>query len=264
MNFRIALILTLFLIATPISHAQIAANYRFEVIIFEYTNPQYTETESWAKDPGQPDYTNALFTIKGNATNQSTPVIRSRKDPSITFQPLKAGSLILKKEAKAVSRSSLRKKILHTGWIQSMHPTEKAYPVAIKVGKQFTSLVADTSTNNISFTNDSSDSENVSSFAGSTMSYENQAAMIPVKLRQLEGTIKITIGRYLHVWTDLVYRRALSNSAMLNNNQGYTELQTFRHRDHRKMRSKELHYIDNPSFGILVYALPIKPASTSD
>jgi len=256
MNFRPALIFVLFLLVAPQLHAQIATHYRFEVIIFEYTNTQYTETESWPKDPGLPDESSALFTITGNASNSTTPVIKSKKDPDITFQPLTADSLILKKEAKAVNRSSLRKLILHTGWTQSMHPAEKAYPVAIKTGAQYTSLVADVSADSISFGNNLTGADNVSSFADSTITRENQPVMIPVKLRQLEGTIKVSIGRYLHVWTDLVYRRPISNPALLNNNRGYTELQTFRHQDHRRMRSKELHYIDNPSFGILIYALP--------
>jgi len=259
MMLRSALILIL-LIATPISHAQNAKRYRFEIIIFEYTNPQYAENESWPKGPGTPEYQNTLFTITGNAPKQRKPAIRSSKNRDVSFFPLSSSDLILKKEAKAVKRSSRRKLMLHTAWIQSMHANKYAYPVAIKMGKQFSTLIPDPANDSLSFRNDLGSNNDATNFSDSQFTPDNQTSLIPVKLKQLEGTIKISIGRYLHVWTDLVYRRPTNNPALIDNNSRYTDLNTYRHQDHRRMRSKELHYIDNPNFGILIYALPVKPA----
>ena len=44
-------------------HANEPVWYQFEVIIFAYTNPQYTDTESWPDQTGLPDYSNPLATI---------------------------------------------------------------------------------------------------------------------------------------------------------------------------------------------------------
>jgi len=92
--------------------------------------------------------------------------------------------------------------------------------------------------------------------------------------RELEGTIKIHIGRYLHVTTDLW----LSNYTAANEHNIVMELPplpnskdsseffveeitptsiiTFREK--RRMKSKETHYIDHPAMGILIRMLPLK------
>jgi hypothetical protein len=59
----------------------------------------------------------------------------------------------------------------------------------------------------------------------------------------LYGLVRISLGRYLHIDTDL----ALSIADAEDGSQ-----QTVRVRDHRRMRSGELHHIDHPGFGILV------------
>jgi len=58
------------------------------------------------------------------------------------------------------------------------------------------------------------------------------------------GTIKVRLGRFLHMETHLVFTDPDTG-------------QGFKLRDSRKMRSRELHYIDNPRFGILTRILPL-------
>lgn len=62
----------------------------------------------------------------------------------------------------------------------------------------------------------------------------------------LQGLIKITRGRYLHVNTDLM---------LANPNQ----TQRYRIQMHRKMRRGELHYMDHPMAGLLVQANRYEP-----
>lgn len=73
----------------------------------------------------------------------------------------------------------------------------------------------------------------------------------------LQGTLKLILGRYLHLHTDLLYKRPKqsndSTSATLNGRR-YNE---FEIKSQRKMRSNELHYIDHPLIGILVLVSPI-------
>ena len=91
--------------------------------------------------------------------------------------------------------------------------------------------------------------------------------------RELEGSIKIHIGRYLYLGTDL-WLSDTSNSATGNwprlpalpgksqaSGQFLSELTSPRRvtvmREKRRMRSKEIHYIDHPLMGIVVYLTPL-------
>ncbi len=86
------------------------------------------------------------------------------------------------------------------------------------------------------------------------------------ELPQLEGRIKISVKRYLHVDFDLVLRQLATPpttdeatlSALSPNYQAY------RMQAHRRMRSKELHYIDHPLMGILIIARRYETPDVSD
>lgn len=75
----------------------------------------------------------------------------------------------------------------------------------------------------------------------------------------VQGTLKLILGRYLHLHTDLLYKRPKqsndSTSATLYGRSNYNE---FEIKSQRKMRSNELHYIDHPLIGILVLVSPIE------
>ncbi len=57
----------------------------------------------------------------------------------------------------------------------------------------------------------------------------------------MDGTIKVSVSRYLHVDLDLLLKTGKS----------------YRLQDSRKMRSKEIHYIDHPMMGVLVLITPV-------
>ena len=68
----------------------------------------------------------------------------------------------------------------------------------------------------------------------------------------VEGMIKISVRRYLHVDLDLLLRRTTAEVATRAGG-----FQTFRFDEHRRMRSKELHYIDHPLMGMLIEITPL-------
>ncbi|MBX2808213.1 MAG: peptidoglycan binding protein CsiV [Cellvibrionaceae bacterium] len=70
--------------------------------------------------------------------------------------------------------------------------------------------------------------------------------------RELEGTITLHIARYLHLHTDLWLSSEQDTQRDIYNKKQVTVLQ-----QHRRMRSKELHYIDHPLMGILLLITPI-------
>ena len=76
-------------------------------------------------------------------------------------------------------------------------------------------------------------------------------------VNELDGTVKIVLGRFLHLYTDLVYRKTftISSGDALGRNR---VLADFPVKSHRKMRSKTLHYVDHPYLGILIEIRPIE------
>jgi hypothetical protein len=100
---------------------------------------------------------------------------------------------------------------------------------------------------------------------------EEQSAQQHNGLYELEGKITIALSRYLHTYVDLVLRRPrLSADPVLNSapEQAYIAahaadtriLNNHLLREHRRMRSKNLHYIDSPEFGVLVLITPYEVA----
>ena len=59
---------------------------------------------------------------------------------------------------------------------------------------------------------------------------------------QIQGTVKVSLSRFLHLDLDLVLHEAD---------------QRFRFTSSRRMRSNELHYLDHPMFGAIVIITPV-------
>lgn len=70
----------------------------------------------------------------------------------------------------------------------------------------------------------------------------------------VEGVIKTSVNRYLHVDLDFLLRRP----APTGDGTGYQPgaEQTYRFKAHRRMRSGELHFIDHPLVGALIQINP--------
>ena len=73
----------------------------------------------------------------------------------------------------------------------------------------------------------------------------------------VQGTVKVSRARYLQVDVDLLYRRPESGEDTAPN--GVPN--RFRLMSKRRMRSRELHYIDHPLFGVLVLITPFQATS---
>jgi len=104
---------------------------------------------------------------------------------------------------------------------------------------------------------------------------EQEALRVHQGLYEFEGKITVELARYLHVYTDLVYRRPrLSIDSVTTNapqDQYLTAyaadtriLNNHSLKEHRRMRSKTLHYLDNPEFGLLILITPFEAAPSAD
>jgi hypothetical protein len=142
------------------------------------------------------------------------------------FIPLSSDTFSLSGKANALNKSGQYKVLKHMSWLQPGLAREDAISVRVSAGKNYKNEFSE-------------------------RSFANQPA------NELDGTVKVVLGRFLHVYTDLAYRKAfnISSSDALGRNR---VLADFPIKTHRKMRSSTLHYIDHPYLGILV---EIRPAS---
>ena len=81
-------------------------------------------------------------------------------------------------------------------------------------------------------------------------------------VNNIHGSIKIVLGRYLHIYTDLIYQQPRTDTAPVQYGQSQQHKE-YPINFHRRMRSKELHYLDHPLVGILVMAKPVKRQEAS-
>lgn len=83
----------------------------------------------------------------------------------------------------------------------------------------------------------------------------------PERLEQLDGTVRVILGRYLHVHTDLVLRKPVVVERIDQESGEPTQMPVLLDipmQEQRRMRSRELHYIDHPLLGVLVQITPLE------
>lgn len=72
---------------------------------------------------------------------------------------------------------------------------------------------------------------------------ETGAVPSPVEVSRIEGTVRVRTGRLLHVETDFL---------------DHGQVAPVRINERRKVKFKELHYFDNPFFGLIVQVTPYR------
>lgn len=77
-------------------------------------------------------------------------------------------------------------------------------------------------------------------------------------LFELEGTIAITLGRYLHAKAELWLHKIHRLSDREESEEAVQGIEWMQLSESRRMRSTELHYLDHPKFGLLIRVDPIE------
>lgn len=237
-----ALILGLLLQANIVDIALAEANrrglpwYQIELIAFSRTPTAAENTEEWPEDPGLPSAFEARRLSRSSAGTGSGPAAYGR---------LPASEFKLSREYGGLRATRGRlKPLLHLAWRQPVERGQKAGKVYLTTGAKRT-------------TGDR---------------YPGASTSLVETPPALEGTIRISVSRYLHVDLDLLLSRLTPQSSTTNSDQaaetpGYygPTYRFFRMQAHRRMRSGELHYIDHPWLGVLLlispYQLPAAPST---
>jgi hypothetical protein len=76
----------------------------------------------------------------------------------------------------------------------------------------------------------------------------------------VDGSVRVAVERYLHLYLDLRLHGAAPAVFQPGTEFESQAVPEFRLKEKRRMRSKELHYFDNPRFGALALITPHTPA----
>ncbi len=239
--------------------------YDVEVILFENLDKKARESENW---PSSVELDRPENTVE---IGQPAVLPLDREyEPKMSFTPLAAQEYRLNSQASKIEESVSRRILLHTGWHQPGLAVETAIPVYFKRTIPAAGT-ATTETGQAESNTPAPPSRYVQPEAG-----------------ELEGLIKVILARYLHVTTDIIFQPeekktdeftfgyeqipALNEPRALNSNSGMdmeeeTEMVVeeeqpvvyLMRQTRRRMRSRELHYLDNPVIGMLILITPHEP-----
>jgi len=254
--------------------------YDIEVVIFANRDvPRGNNV--WERQMLVPDLHDAVGLDGGPA---------SRAD----FIALGDEGLRLLAEAEMLRRSSRYDLLLHRAWRQPGLPRESRIAVEMHAGQPIEAWVkvpsaadaalpmadaevaagnlpavadqppeaADAGNQPVLLASDSPPAYNAGQFGGGANYARSSTA-------ELNGSIAIGLGRYLHAHTDLVYtepappQRAPQSATDTLFAQQLPAWQSHRVRDHRRMRSRELHYLDHPKLGVLILITPYEAESAA-
>jgi hypothetical protein len=229
--------------------------YIVEVILFKHLNEEGKKNEFWYRpennqnnEPGE--------SLTANSLNDDTPALATYNMDSRRFMPLRNGVEVLSSEHYKLSDSAghLRyspdfKLLAHFGWIQRSLSKSYALPVLIQANQFSDNLIPE----------------------GQLKLYTSRFLHMMVDLQSSECIVDETkpeaaIQAGVQANTALSADQKLDQQIEQGNFQPQNRIQTvnqctnntYLFRQSRKMRSKQLHYIDHPVYGILVYITPLE------
>jgi hypothetical protein len=220
-----------------LAHAEELRYYDVEVVLFENLDNASRQGENW------PNSVELELPETRIEIGQPYPgPIPKEYDPKLTFKALRQKDYQLQEQAKKIDESESRRVLLHTGWRQPGMAREEALTVYFK--RQIAGAASDSPVTT---------EVPVDPMASSRLA-EAQAG-------ELEGMIKVILSRYLHVDSDIVFRPHVAeepqNFFAMEVMENTVQPVVYRmQQTRRRMRSRELHYLDNPVLGMLVLITP--------
>jgi hypothetical protein len=202
------------------------------------------------------------------------------------FQLIAPGELRLTDAWKSLEKSGAYRPLLHIGWVQPGFPAEEARLIHVRNDNAALGAITISADAATDAAGEDAVEETVPTFDGGagdapSLSSRIDFARDPSQVA-LDGTLRVHRARYLHVQADLLYYRPVAGDggaspatqddpatipAPDSSDTAYIEQllaeedvtpRLFRLTESRRMRSRELHYLDHPLFGVLVEAWPVE------
>jgi len=203
--------------------------YDVEIVVFRNLDTRSTET--WPTDAGVPDISNArpLFPPSGNDAGNAenaaptSPENRMAGNPGAPtpYVPLDKASHRLTGVVDSLRRSSKYEPLLHVAWTQP--PLERDQAPAMRITLP-DALAPEAESNDESSPENITDEEAL--LHGEVPEFLAETGGVPVA-RPLDGTVQLSVSRYLHIDLDLLYLPDDLNLAVLRGatpaTRGWTE-----------------------------------------
>ena len=238
------------LIALPPSvSAKITDNYQFDIVIFSNIQPSTLQAEIWP-------LLDANILLQNNGIELSVPPFdpetlqgnnplnnNSSTDKPSTIQLVAPEDYLIGKDTLNSLQQANHQILLHTSWISPTNKLVSGLRIHLLGGNIYpdqqntTPLPANSTSTNDPTNNDSSQA-----------------------IHQIEGQIKLNLNRYFNFNINLVMTEPTAKLQRIdaNFNQDNTRgtWSYFQLTQQRRMRSRELNYIDHPLYGMLILIKP--------
>lgn len=194
---------------------------------------------AWSKD-----YIIEIVVFKNGSADRSTMtpalyVPRIGNAMSLTSEDASAAgfeivteNLSLTEQAESIKNSGQYQFLRHFAWRQPGLDDQQARAIRINIGSAFPIYIPE-------------NYQQYSDYIPASINALGAEPMRQINTTTISGVLKVRLGRFLHLDSTLAYTEP--NSGV-----------TWRLDHSRKMRSRELHYIDNPRFGMLVRIVPVE------
>lgn len=302
--------------APPSRDDEIGADQRWfqvELILFSQLSDDALDAEKWPVIEGlrlpepllelhlplpeTPVTDQTGLAIPGPSALPNGPAISTIKEPGLdapaedtpdlppAFQILAEDKRQLNNMAERIKHSSKLHLLLHTAWQQPTVDREHAVPVYLVDGMTDPLPVEtpmEIAMETIEATKETGGTSAAVNPLPLTPQYATEEdAQVGPPNPEFAGTVTLSVERYLHIATDLVYRRPvtqhmpipISNLDLwydrpyptLQEPQGpayqqisWQAIRGFRLQESRRMRSTEIHYLDHPFMGMVVVITPVE------
>lgn len=215
--------------------------YDIELIVYENLGPipaEHKEVKPISVNLEKPDKAVTL----GQAFTGRLP---NKYNTAYAFIPLQLEELQLVKEVDRIRESEHYRLLLHTGWRQPGLSQREALNIYFK--------------HLVSAASDEAVAAAETPVANETRARPETDAEAQPQTDidgKLEGVIKVILARYLHLNIGMLYEKRQGDGTVDLFDSSYVEERenetVYYLKQNRRMRSKELHYIDHPVIGALV------------
>ena len=237
------LISILFLLLANNSFADDMRYYDVEIVIIENITDEQRNSENW---PLQVNLTQAEKTVQLGQPALSEWLPKD-VDLKSSYKVINPRNYHLMEQVKKISESKTQRVIFHTAWRQPGLDKKQALPIYFKREIAPPPVIQGEES-----------SETVQNSETDSNKEPNTSPSI------LEGILRVTLSRYLHLEAELTLKNKVPDIvksdnpfSVLDNEEVRSEIQKqaviHLKQKRRRIRSSELHYIDHPVLGMLIY-----------
>lgn len=243
-----AIISILFLLVANNSFAEDMRYYDVEIVVIESLSEKAKASENWPLQVNlvQPE---KIVQLGQSVLSEWLPQDKEI-DPKLSYTVLSSNNYHLTEEVETISESKTHRVIFHTAWRQPGLDKNQALPIYFKQEVAAPPIIEE-------------ENENTRNNAIEQDRDISTAAKKAPSPSTLEGILRVTLSRYLHLEAELTYKNKIPSivisdnpfSVLDNEKERFKiEKQAVIHlkQKRRRIRSSELHYIDHPVLGILI------------